>query len=255
MIFITGDTHSDVSRRLSAEAFPEQKTMTKDDYILICGDFGVVWQQEETKIEKYWLDWLNAKPFTTLFVDGNHENHARLDQMPVQSWHGGKVHYLRPSVIHLMRGQYFEDVDGCSIFSFGGARSHDIVHLLNPADPGFKDEKKSLNKGGVFYRIINETWWAREMPDKSEMDEGCRNLTAHDNEVDFIVSHEAPQSLFLHYYRMQPWLAQQEDPLRSYLEELHQTVEYRYWFFGHHHDNVRFNLHDMLIYEQIVRVN
>ena len=38
----------------------------------------------ESRYEKYWLDWLDKKPFTTLFIDGNHENHDRLDAMEVE---------------------------------------------------------------------------------------------------------------------------------------------------------------------------
>ena len=43
----------------------------------------------------YWLNWLDKEPFTTLFVDGNHENIARLNALPVHQWHGGKVHFIR----------------------------------------------------------------------------------------------------------------------------------------------------------------
>lgn len=39
MIYITGDTHAEFSR-FSTKRFPEQKEMTKDDYVIICGDFG-----------------------------------------------------------------------------------------------------------------------------------------------------------------------------------------------------------------------
>ena len=46
MIYITGDTHSDFSR-FTEENFPIQSEMTKDDYIIICGDFGGVWTFEE----------------------------------------------------------------------------------------------------------------------------------------------------------------------------------------------------------------
>ena len=31
--------------------------------------------------------------------------------MEVELWHGGKVHKVRPSVIHLMRGQVFDKMD------------------------------------------------------------------------------------------------------------------------------------------------
>ena len=39
MIFVTGDCHGDY-RRFSRENFPEQKKLTKSDYVIIAGDFG-----------------------------------------------------------------------------------------------------------------------------------------------------------------------------------------------------------------------
>ena len=41
MIFVTGDTHTDWMSRLNSDAFPEERTMTKDDYVIVCGDFGI----------------------------------------------------------------------------------------------------------------------------------------------------------------------------------------------------------------------
>ena len=37
-IFITGDTHGDFGR-LQPAAFPEQSNLTKEDYLIICGDY------------------------------------------------------------------------------------------------------------------------------------------------------------------------------------------------------------------------
>lgn len=119
MIYLTGDTHASFSKRFNNENFPEQRKMTKDDYVIICGDFGGIWdEKEESKNEKYWLNWFEERNFTLLFVDGNHENYDRLYAYPIKEWHGGKVHEIRPSVLHLMRGQVFE-IDGKSIFTFG----------------------------------------------------------------------------------------------------------------------------------------
>ena len=39
MIFVTGDCRGDY-RRFITEIFPEQKEMSKEDYVIICGDFG-----------------------------------------------------------------------------------------------------------------------------------------------------------------------------------------------------------------------
>ena len=126
MVYITGDTHANFSR-FEEDKFPIQKEMTKNDYVIICGDFGGVWTfEEESSREKYWLDWLNERNFTTLFVDGNHENFTRLyNDYPVEEWHGGKVHKVRPTVYHLMRGEIFE-IYGNTFFIFGGASSHDV---------------------------------------------------------------------------------------------------------------------------------
>ncbi len=66
MIYITGDCHADF-RRFSIKNFPEQREMTKDDYIIICGDIGGVWNRfEESPEETNKLDWLDERPFTTL---------------------------------------------------------------------------------------------------------------------------------------------------------------------------------------------
>ena len=70
-IYITGDTHGDF-QRFGSKYFPQQKEMSRGDYVVIAGDFGGLWDGSQK--DQYWLDWLNKKPFTTLFVDGNHEN-------------------------------------------------------------------------------------------------------------------------------------------------------------------------------------
>ena len=68
MICITGDTHGDF-HRFATKCFPQQKKMNRDDCIIITGDFGGLWNG--SREENVWLDWLEDKPFTTLFIDGN----------------------------------------------------------------------------------------------------------------------------------------------------------------------------------------
>ncbi len=249
MIYITGDCHGNFER-FNSSIFPEQHEMTKDDYVIICGDFGGVWRKEENKTETMVLDWLECRPFTTLFADGNHENFDRLYAYPVEKWHGGKVHKIRPSVIHLMRGQVFK-LDGKKIFAFGGARSHDIDGgILEPDAPDFKKKKKELDKGWKPYRINHVSWWEQELPTEKEMEEGRRNLLKYNNEVDFIVTHccaSSTQALLSHgMYK--------PDVLTDYLEEIRRTVKFKKWFFGHYHDNRNVNAEEILLWEQIIRI-
>jgi 8-oxo-dGTP pyrophosphatase MutT (NUDIX family) len=106
MIFITGDTHGRYDiRKLNSKSFSMGKQLTKEDYVIIAGDFGFIWFGNRE--DDYWIKWFNKKPFTTLFVDGNHENFELLNSYPVEKWNGGKVHRISNSVIHLMRGQVY----------------------------------------------------------------------------------------------------------------------------------------------------
>lgn len=251
MIYITGDCHGDF-RRFSKEIFPEQSEMSKDDYVIICGDFGGVWNKDlESPEETWWLNWLQDKFFTTLFVDGNHENFDRLYRYPVEEWNGGKVHKIRPSVIHLMRGQVFE-IDDRRIFAFGGVSSHDIDGgILEPNDPEYKQKKKVLDRGRKPYRINHLSWWKEELPSEAEMQEGLENLLRYGNKVDFIVSHCcASGSLAL--------LGQcsyKPDYLNTYFEEIRRKVDFKKWFFGHYHENKNVNAEEILLYEQIIRIS
>ena len=40
-VFVTGDTHGDMDiKKMNMRYFPLQKELTKDDYLIIAGDFG-----------------------------------------------------------------------------------------------------------------------------------------------------------------------------------------------------------------------
>ncbi len=246
MIYITGDTHSDFSR-FEENKFPIQKEMTKNDYIIICGDFGGVWTfEEENSIEKANLDWLNSRNFTTLFVDGNHENFTRLyNDYPVEEWNGGKIHKVRPSVYHLMRGEIFQ-IDGNTFFTFGGASSHDIQEGILDLD----EEEKiyEYRKRGAYFRIRDFSWWDLELPTNEEMQNGINNLKKVNFKVDYIISHCCPTNV-------QAMLGRgryKRDILTDYFQEISEKCEFKKWYFGHYHDNRQVNSQYVLLYEDIV---
>lgn len=68
----------------------------------------------------WWQDWLTAKNFTTLWIDGNHENFDMLYEFPLEDKFGGKVRQIAPDIYHLDRGQVLT-IDGKKIFCMGGA--------------------------------------------------------------------------------------------------------------------------------------
>lgn len=252
MVYITGDTHGEWNR-FSIDNFPEQKDMTRDDYIIVCGDFGI-WNDDKT--ERWWLKWLSEKSFTVLFVDGNHENFDRLfgEEFDVVEFHGGMAHKIRENIYHLMRGYVFE-LCGKKFFTFGGARSHDISDgVLYPEDYASRKELFNAYRNAVskrkLVRIKNLSWWEQEMPTQEEMKRGMDALSLCDNSVDFIVTHCCPS----HIASVFSMGMYKPDELTSYFNMVAETVKFSKWFFGHYHDNRVIMSKFVMLYEQIIRV-
>lgn len=244
MIYVTGDTHGNWKLRLNKYAFPEQKEMTKNDYVIVLGDFGI-W--DDSDLERRNLDWLNNRKFTTLFISGNHSNYDILNRLPVEKWNGGSVNFIRSNVIHLRRGQVF-DIDGITFFTFGGAASHDISDgILEIGDLKIKEWSKNPNK---MFRINHKSWWKEEMPSEEEIQEGICSLNDVGNKVDFILTHCAASSTvaLLSHGLYKP------DTLTDYFEKIKSKVEFKKWLFGHYHDNKTINDKEILLYDQIVRI-
>ena len=245
-IFITGDCHASYTK-LGFKRFPEGRDLSKDDYVIICGDFGY-WH--DTPEEAYWMDWLENRPFTTLWVDGNHENYDRLGKLPVERWMGGKIQRIRSSVLHLMRGQVYT-IDGKSFFTFGGASSHDIRDgILEMDDPDLRIKMKELDARGALYRIDHLSWWKEELPSKEEMEEGIENLNKISWKVDYILTHCSPSSLAR---KRDPHLYG-PDALTDYLDQIKDGCAYRHWFFGHYHENEDWGEKETCLYEDIVEL-
>lgn len=207
-IFITGDTHGDIDwGKLNNRQFPVGKTLTRDDYVIVCGDWGGVWGDGTDRyVQKWWKD----KPYTLLFVDGNHENFEKLNEFPTEIWNGGRIHRIAENIIHLMRGQVFE-IDGIKFYVMGGAASIDKQ-----------------------WRIPYISWWPEEIPSMSEEAEGFRNLEKNGNSVDVILTHDGPASVV----RMMMEEFGKEfcsDGLSRGFDNLAEAIKFKHWFFGHYH--------------------
>ena len=245
-IYITGDTHGGF-QRFTTKNFPQLKGMGRDDYIIICGDFGGVWAGEQA--DGPTLDWLDAKPFTTLFVDGNHENFDLLNACPEQEWHGGRVHQVRPHVLHLMRGQVFE-FGGLTWFTMGGAASHDIQDgILDPKAPDFEREYWFKRRTRQMFRVKGVSWWPQEMPCEGEYAEAEANLERAGWSVDCVLTHCAPTSVTR---ALAP--DYQPDKLTDFLESIKDRCRFSRWFAGHYHTNQVIDERFVIQWEQITKV-
>lgn len=246
MIFVTGDMHGNFSR-LNADNFPEQQNMTKKDFVIVCGDFGV-WRDDNNW--RSWLKWLDEKPFTTLFVDGNHENYDLLSEYNVSYWNGGVAQFITPSVIHLMRGEVYT-LQGKTFFTMGGASSHDIQDgILELDEPFLKEKKRALDAGFKRYRVNHESWWAEELPSNLEYENAIESLKRYVWEVDYVITHCAPASIA-------KYIADEtypRDNLTIFFDNVARKLKYKMWFFGHYHKNLSINRQFFLLYHEIIEI-
>ena len=211
MVFVTGDTHgSETVGKLDniAIAYPH---LTKEDYVIVAGDFGGCWNSSEERALK---ERMKRLPYTLLFVDGNHENFVRLSQYPLEKWKGGRVRRLLPDVLFLMRGQIFE-IEEMTFLTLGGAESDD----------------KEKRREGI-------SWWEEESVTYRDVEEALKNISAHSGRVDYIISHTLPSD-FLYHPLFADRARRRQNVSEMLLNVVYHNVKFRHWYFGHWHTDAR----------------
>jgi hypothetical protein len=218
--------------------------LTKKDYVIICGDFGLLWNykslgrcigsntndwcwaEDEIKL----LEWYNSCPWTTLVVLGNHENYDRWETYPITEWHGGRVQRVGSSIIRLMNGEIYE-IDGRSIFCMGGAMSTDRGYATGT-------EKYDIHKW----------WWPQEIPSAEEWNHSFDNLEKVNWKVDYIITHDAPAAIT--YRTNKSWRISE---VSNRLEQIYTMTEFKRWFCGHlHRDEDYYNC--SILYHRVVPI-
>jgi len=146
----------------------------------------------------------------------------------MENFLGGKVHRIKKSVYHLMRGQVF-NIDGSKFFTMGGASSHD----------------KKYRKSGI-------SWWPEELPSKEEYTEAVRNLEKHGNAVDYIITHCAAESI---QWEIDVTVYFENNMLTEFLETIKNEVSYKHWYFGHYHEDIEIDEKHTCVYNNIIRLD
>lgn len=239
MIYLTGDLHGEYDLPKLDEFYTGiGKNLTRQDYVIILGDFGMIFDAdtnfgylwEENRILEYFEE---KYPWTTLFLDGNHENFIHLKQFPVKKWCGGKAAFLSDHCIWLKRGQVFT-LQNKTFFVMGGAYSID---------------KK--------WRQPLISWWADEAITKENMAEARMNLLRHNNSVDYILTHCAPYPIYFDIARQEHFTLSDGEASKNelYLQEINANTKFTQWYFGHYHINRSFeNGKYVCLYNDIIKL-
>jgi len=211
-IFVVGDIHGN-PKIVSTKKFPEGKELTKQDVVIFLGDFGLYWSNPPSGNEVYWREWLNNKPFTVAFLDGNHENFNMINSFEeIPKWGGtvGKDPHF--DIFHLKRGHVY-NINQKSIFTLGGALSIDKA-----------------------YRTENKSWWAEEQHSKEEETRALDNLDKVNWEVDHVLTHTCPDDI-VQWFLDSPNSSKFNDPVSRFLSFIDNRLSFKLWSFGHMHND------------------
>jgi hypothetical protein len=205
MIYVTGDIHADRTRLDKKNLKP----LKKGDYLLVCGDFGFIWNGDSS--ERKYLEKLSKRPYTICFIDGVHENFELLSHYPMCDRFGGKVRQIEPNIFYLPRGQIYLFNDK-TVFAMGGGEDPNA----QLTDDEFSESKHP------------------EIPTKTEMLTAVENLERISYSPDYIITHEPPSKV-RDFMLMSDTATSGPTALRAFFDELTTEAKYTRWFFGSMH--------------------
>ncbi len=220
MVYITGDMHGDMDRLND----PALRRLKKGDTLLICGDFGFVWDGSATE-QKRLKKW-GSRKYTVAFLDGRHENFDRLATYPTEDFAGGKAQHICGNLYHLQRGEIYT-IEGHTYFAFGGGES---------------DDKE--------FRRPGESWWEAELPTEEEMVYARDNLRRHGDRVDYILTHMPSAKS-----RARLDTRSCSDGVSLFLSTLEESVTCRRWYFGCLHRDKALSAQRRAVFKDIVAVD
>lgn len=225
MIYLTGDTHGDISCFKN----PKLSKLGEKDILIVCGDFGFVWNPDDPK-EKKNLEWLKKRKYTICFVDGAHENFDILNSYQPYRWKGGNTHKIADNIYHLMRGEIFT-FEGKTFFVMGGGESDDAY----------------MRESGV-------SWWEAELPSAEELRNGVENLKETDKSINYILTYEAP-TIAKDILRQRTNKDIIITPLNTYLQEILKNVGYMHWYFGSLHIDLNISKKMTAVFNEIIKIS
>lgn len=245
-MFVTGDTHGMIDIEKIDTFYDIIKTLDDKlpfnreapEFVMIAGDFGFIWKSLWESKSKHGKatptiapddlkrieNVFNYYPWTTLWIDGNHENFDVLDNLPTEERWGGKVSVITEKCIMLRRGEVYT-INGVTFLAMGGALSVD-----------------------KYRRVKGQSWWPQETISDQDYNNAVVNLAKVQNKVDFVLSHTCPTSALkvlearLPKYQVDLWGPKADDVSCDKLEALKNIITTKHWVFGHFHVDETFVL-------------
>lgn len=247
-VIVCGDTHGDNVKLFSYHNHPEFRNLDENDVVIILGDTAIGWPDFDG-MTKNTLDHVSKKPFTVIYMFGNHDNYDWSDKLFLSTEPDREKHNISGSNSWGLKqveweGKIYEnqfvcdrpmiaDIGSYHCLLIPGADSHDIDEIYFPEE---KDAQRKAQSQGKLCRTIGKTWWGREAIDIDTLQHLVNAEVREQEFFDLVLTHDCPAS-FLNMGRSLGGAGDYMKPTvgERYLEALHRTLNYDFWFHGHMH--------------------
>lgn len=211
-IYVTGDLHGDMQDLYNRV---KKNKIQDDDTLIVCGDFGFIWNGDW---KKNMMKISRITKATIFVVLGNHENYDIIEKLPMDTKFNNLVYVASENVFIAGRGRIYT-IEGKRFFCFGGALSIDRYH-----------------------RIPRKSWWAEEEPTDVELGTGGAIIYNNVNNIDYVITHDCPaifrRELYTHHDTSLEIGYKLPRVFDNWLEQLYfDGQNFKHWYCGHHHTN------------------
>ena len=214
MVYITADTHGELSRLTDREL----KKIKIGDTLIILGDFGYLWGDEKT-VEKN-LKKISKLPFKTVFIDGYNDDMNVISRYPQTVFHGAKAREIvKNKLFYVERGETAV-IDDCKILFFGGRD--------DPDDDCFSDF----------------------VPNEADFENRMENLAKCGNKTDYILTH-SPSGATERFINQ---TGVRGGNTKDFLDRLRTVCEYKKWYFGCIHKDKYISSKCQAVFENIIKL-
>lgn len=188
----------------------------ESDLIIILGDLELNFR--DTEQNRRFTEYFMSLKANIAIVDGNHDNYPYLYSFPKEQWNGGTVHRMTEHIVYLTRGSIYK-INEKSFFVMGGSKS------------SAKWKEMGL-------------WYPEELPSEEELALGYKNLEAHKNKVDYILTHRYDTKKTRDTANPEPM------SLLGLIDYIDKNVEFTHWYMGHGHKNKCIDGRHTMVYDE-----
>lgn len=217
MIYITGDTHGYIDFE-KLKAYFSKRYVTKKDYLIILGDSGIFFEDDFDTFDYRLLG------LTVFFIDGNHENFHNLNKFPIVQKNNAKMHMITEDIFHILRGEVLI-INDLKFLCIGGAHSIDRK-----------------------YRTLNESFWIEEDITDDDIKNALENVKKYNYKVDYILTH------CIDSYTVKNAFRYTTDISTDMLTIIRDKVKYKYWYFGHYHEDCIIDNNKICFFQNVLEI-